>query len=784
MKLLKFILAGFVLILSFSVNAQTTQIQSAYCGTTMASVSTYFYADNVVGATQYRFRLVNGATTLEVVSASRAMRFQSIPGFDYGLTYETSVAVDMGAGFGSYGASCSISSPPPISNILLAQYCGTTLSSIGLNLYASTVFGATQYRFTITDGINAPFVLTKSSRFFNMLEVPTYQYNTNYSVTVSYKVTEAVGFRADGPACSFTTPALASTKLTNSFCNTTIATLTTPIYADAVSGATQYRFKVIEPSGTYFVNKTSPFFILTDLGVGNYGFNEVYQVEVAAGYNNVFSSFGVSCNITTPAETLTKLQTANCGVTLTSISTFLSANSVSGATQYSFLVYRPGVDTLPVLTKNAPTRSFRFTEFASGSYSFGETYTVKVAVNVGNGFGSYGDACTVTLPGLASVGTTTMAAIHNNTTVENLQFDLLSVNAVANVELYEYRIVNGAFTATVQKSGTTVAFTEFAGYQYNTTYSMSVRIRKSGNWGVFGAVSTISTNPFPETYIQASQCNSTVASLGTRVYARGIGSAQMYKFKFIGPGPQIEYESVSRSFRFIDVPGLLPGNTYSISVAVKFAGSYFQFGDACNVTFPSSSSQIQSSQCGTTIASLSTMLYANTVTSASNYKFRVIKTSGGGATAVNQELTVPRRNFQLTELTSGSAQLGATYTVEVAAQVNGVFSSYGAVCSITTPPAITQLQVSQCGVTIPSMGTNLYANTVVGVSGYRFHVVKTAGGTATPVDVTLDLSRRYFNLLELGVGNAQSGATYSIEVSCLANGAYQAFGQICNVTAP
>jgi hypothetical protein len=275
-----------------------------------------------------------------------------------------------------------------------------------------------------------------------------------------------------------------------------------------------------------------------------------------------------------------------------------------------------------------------------------------------------------------------------------------------------------------------------------------------------------------------------VASFGTRVYARGIGNVEEYKFRFNNGGSPIEYAVASRSFRFSDVPGLVAGQTYSVDVAVKWAGSYYQYSDPCNITFPSGSTVVQTSQCGATLSTLTTPIYANTVSGATNYKFSVTKSSGGSGTAVSQELILPRRYFNLSELSAGAAQFNATYSIQVATEINGVYSGFGAACNVSTPSATTQVQASQCGATLGAVGTNIYANSINGVTNYRFHVVKVSGGTAVAVDQVYDINRRYFNLTNLGAGNFQAGATYSIEVSCFANGSYQPYGPSCNVTTP
>jgi hypothetical protein len=96
------------------------------------------------------------------------------------------------------------------------------------------------------------------------------------------------------------------------------------------------------------------------------------------------------------------------------------------------------------------------------------------------------------------------------------------------------------------------------------------------------------------------------------------------------------------------------------------------------VSTPSSATKVQASQCGTSLAALNTIIYANSVSYATNYKFEVVN----GATT--RTIETVSRVFQLTSL-SGGALYNTTYKIRVAAKYNGVWGNYGDECMVSTP---------------------------------------------------------------------------------------------------
>jgi hypothetical protein len=68
---------------------------------------------------------------------------------------------------------------------------------------------------------------------------------------------------------------------------------------------------------------------------------------------------------------------------------------------------------------------------------------------------------------------------------------------------------------------------------------------------------------------------------------------------------------------------------------------------------------------------------------------------------------------------------GEVNVVDVDVYVDGSWIGYGAECDVTTPALTpTRLITSQCGITLTSLTTILYANAIYGASQYKFKVTK------------------------------------------------------------
>ena len=98
-----------------TIATPSTQIQASQCGATGVALGTSVLADNVVGASGYRFR-ITGANSASWMNdqfilnrPNRVMQFQMVAGVLAGEVYQIEVAVmDANGNYGAYGTPCNI----------------------------------------------------------------------------------------------------------------------------------------------------------------------------------------------------------------------------------------------------------------------------------------------------------------------------------------------------------------------------------------------------------------------------------------------------------------------------------------------------------------------------------------------------------------------------------------------------------------------------------------------------------------------------------------------------
>ncbi len=288
----------------------TSKVKANQCGTTLATLDANINADYVVGYQAYRFEVSNGTTfnTIEVNKYNFSLI--QTPGITYGTTYGVRVAVKMGGTWGTYGASCNITTPNLVSAAtlptiqILAADCGTTLASLSTPIHAKWTYGAENYRFEVSNGGT---VTTYDSPiyYFNLTKITGAVYGTTYSIRVAYSKN---GIWSDyGTSCSVTTPTLSSniiptTQIHPNFCGATLAALDTKIPASPIYNATGYRFEISTGGVTTIYDSTTYNFKLSQAGVVVTN-GTTYAIRVAALVNGVYGNYGASCNVYTPGAT-------------------------------------------------------------------------------------------------------------------------------------------------------------------------------------------------------------------------------------------------------------------------------------------------------------------------------------------------------------------------------------------------------------------------------------------------------------------------------------------------
>jgi hypothetical protein len=280
---------------------------------------------------------------------------------------------------------------------VIDSQCGVTLPALNTLIRANAIIGVSRYKFKVVHGTTTQIIEpTTSARWFRLTSLPGgVFYNTAYTISVAVKMNNV--WSDFGDECSVTTPAFPLTKVKDSQCGVTLASITTFISADAVNASSGYRFKVVNGASTEIIDAVSGsrWFRLTSLP-GGASYNTTYTISAASKYNGVWSNYGSECAVTTPAAPLSKLIDRQCGMTLASDNaTLLYATSVSVAQKYRFEVSL-GTDVYTYDTASSSEKSFRMTNVPGLTLVSGTTYTVRVATMINDAWQPYGESCSVT----------------------------------------------------------------------------------------------------------------------------------------------------------------------------------------------------------------------------------------------------------------------------------------------------------------------------------------------------------------------------------------------------
>jgi large subunit ribosomal protein L40e len=244
-------------------NGTNTTIVASQCGTTLSALNAVITCDPVNNASNYRFKIVNTTnnSTRYYNSATNSFNLTKLSGTYYDTSYAISVAVSIGKSLKAYGTACTVTTPYPYSKIQDSQ-CGQTLSSIRTGIVANGLAGVTNYRFKVVAN-GEERILESTSRVLSLTSlVGGALYNTAYTISVATKYN---GIWKDyGTECIVRTPTGLS-KIVETQCGNTIATVGTNIVANDVFGATNYRFKVVANGEEKSIESVSRAFQLTSL---------------------------------------------------------------------------------------------------------------------------------------------------------------------------------------------------------------------------------------------------------------------------------------------------------------------------------------------------------------------------------------------------------------------------------------------------------------------------------------------------------------------------------------
>lgn len=392
----------------------------------------------------------------------------------------------------------------------------------------------------------------------------------------------------------------------------------------------------------------------------------------------------------------------------------------------------------------------------------------------------------VTLTSGCIVPTTQLGASYCNITISSLG-QTLHCNKVSVAQTYEYRVVNTSlgFTKTYNRGGAGTDFymDSFSGLKYNTTYDVDVRVYAYGSWGSYGAVCQITTPPEPIAKLKSSSCGITLSTLSQELNCDYIPQALTYEYRVVnttlGYSKTFNRGGAGTDFALSWLSGLKYGTTYDIDVRAYIGGSWGSYGTICQVTTPiiTPTTRLNSSFNGITLSSLGQAMYCDYLPQATTYEYRIVNTSLGFSKTFNRGGA--GTDFALSWISG--LKYGVTYDIDVRAYMGGSWGSYGSVTQVTTPVLpTTKLASAYCGITLTSMDQVMYCDYMPLALSYEYRVSNSSLGFS-----------QTFNRGGAGrdfgmdwIPGIRYATTYNVEIRAYANGAWGAYGSICQVTTP
>ncbi|RZJ73514.1 GEVED domain-containing protein [Flavobacterium sp.] len=273
------------------------------------------------------------------------------------------------------------------------------------------------------------------------------------------------------------------------------------------------------------------------------------------------------------------------------------------------------------------------------------------------------------------------------TTLANISSYIGAVSYSAPVDGYRFRVTNLATNAVqvIDKNVPNFQITQLAAFDYASTYSIEVQLRRNGQWlNYYGPACSVSTpavlDPGGSAGVNPSQCNVTLASISTLIATTSLPNVTAYKFRITDAAnnQSQELERSTNWFALTMLNSYLYGRTYSIEVSVKTNGQFSGYGQPCLVTSPLVP---QIANCGATIAANGTIIQTTSLNRVTSYRFELTNLS-----TFTSDVIVRSQNYFTFNNFPGFVP-GAQYSVRVSVMTVGAWSDYSEACSITAPGA-------------------------------------------------------------------------------------------------
>jgi len=285
----------------------------------------------------------------------------------------------------------------------------------------------------------------------------------------------------------------------------------------------------------------------------------------------------------------------------------------------------------------------------------------------------------------------TLSPTYCDATLASINSIVGAVSLGAPVNGYRFRVVNTA-TNVEQVVDSPVAhfyLTQLTNYDYATTYSVSVMLRRNGIWlNYYGDSCLISTPAILDAggaaAVNPSQCGITLSSISTLIATTSLNRVTNYRFRVTNltdsNQPYVE-QVIERTVNWFALTMLSRfnyGTEYQVEVAVQTNGQWSGYGSPCNVSSPPVPTL---TNCGGAIANNGTLISTTSLNRAQAYRFEITNAESFAQVILDR----PKNWFSFNQVSDLVA--GGQYYVRVAVQTSGEWSPFGETCAITAPGA-------------------------------------------------------------------------------------------------
>ncbi|NQX98692.1 MAG: T9SS type A sorting domain-containing protein, partial [Flavobacteriales bacterium] len=181
--------------------------------------------------------------------------------------------------------------------------------------------------------------------------------------------------------------------------------------------------------------------------------------------------------------------------------------------------------------------------------------------------------------------------IYCNTTLASKGI-YINCNAVVNATQYQFQFIDpttGNQVTSVTRNKRYFNLYQISGWNFTSTYDLSVRALVNGIWTDYGNACSIGTPIINAPQFKNSHCNRTISHKGVYTVCNANPLTTQYEFVFSEPSSGNVIASVIRTkhyFNLYQISGWSNNTTYDMTVRSFSGGAWTAYSSPCSVTTP------------------------------------------------------------------------------------------------------------------------------------------------------------------------------------------------------